>query len=306
MLSTLPFKAPRRLLDLAASKDPVAMAVIGADDRLPIESAAAAAREGLIEPVLIGDAAKIRTIASDIDWDISGFEIVNETGEAEKAVRGAELAGSGRVRSLMKGQIHTDQLMRAVLTRSAGLRTERRVSHIFHMSFPDSDGELLITDAAVNVAPDIKGLMDITRNAVELSHKLGNDMPKVALLSGTESPIPSMPSSELMAELSSLANDPADGVPGAHIYGPLAFDNAVSPEAAAVKGIDNPVAGHADVLVVPNIEMGNGLFKMLVYFRSACAAGIVMGAKIPVVLTSRADPPEARLAAAAVAALVAD
>jgi phosphate acetyltransferase len=174
------------------------------------------------------------------------------------------------------------------------------------MSFPDSDGELLITDAAVNVAPDIKGLMDITRNAVELSHKLGNDMPKVALLSGTESPIPSMPSSELMAELSSLANDPADGVPGAHIYGPLAFDNAVSPEAAAVKGIDNPVAGHADVLVVPNIEMGNGLFKMLVYFRSACAAGIVMGAKIPVVLTSRADPPEARLAAAAVAALVAD
>lgn len=305
MLSTLPFKAPSRLLDLAARHDPVAMAVIGADDRLPMESAAAAARQGLIEPVLIGDEKLIRRIAEEIGWEIGGYEILDVTDEAAKAARGAELAGSGRVRALMKGQIHTDQLMRAVLNRNAGLRTGRRVSHIFHMSTPDSDRELLITDAAVNVAPDIDGLMDITRNAVELSRRLGHDRPKAALLSGTETPIPSMPSSELMAELARRANDPLHGIAGADIHGPLAFDNAISPDAARIKGISHPVAGAADILVVPNIEMGNGLFKMMVYFRSACAAGIVTGAKVPIVLTSRADPPEARLTAAAIASLIA-
>ena len=305
MLSTLPFEAPARLLELAKDLAPVRMAVVGADDRLPMESARSAADAGLIDPVLIGRADRIRDCAAAIGWDISAVEVVDEQDEAAKAVKGAAMAADGHVRALMKGQIHTDHLMRAVLTRSAGLRTERRVSHIFHMTVPGSDKELMITDAAVNVAPNLAGLMDITRNAVELAHKLGNSRPKAALLSGTETPIASMPSSELMAELSAAANDPATGIADADIYGPLAFDNAVSPEAARLKGIDSPVAGIADILVVPNIEMGNGLFKMMVYFRSACAAGIVMGAKIPIVLTSRADPPEARLTAAAIAALVA-
>ena len=294
MLSTLPFEAPARLLELAKDLAPVRMAVVGADDRLPMESARSAADAGLIEPVLIGRADRIRDCAAAIGWDISAVEIVDEPDEATKAVKGAAMAADGHVRALMKGQIHTDHLMRAVLTRSAGLRTERRVSHIFHMTVPGSDRELMITDAAVNVAPNLAGLMDITRNAVELAHKLGNPRPKAALLS-----------SELMAGLSAAANDPATGIADADIYGPLAFDNAISPEAARLKGIDSPVAGHADILVMPNIEMGNGLFKMMVYFRSACAAGIVMGAKIPIVLTSRADPPEARLTAAAIAALVA-
>jgi phosphate acetyltransferase len=193
--------------------------------------------------------------------------------------------------------------MAAVVARETGLRTGRRLSHVFHMTVPGSDRVLMITDGAVNVHPNANTLMDIVKNAVGLAHALGNPEPKVAMLSGTESPIPAMPSSVQAKEIVDRAR--AGEVTGAIVDGPFAFDNAISPEAAKVKGITSPVAGQADILVVPNIEMGNGLFKMLVYFKSGLAAGVVLGAKVPIVLTSRADPPEARFAATAIAAIAA-
>ena len=227
------------------------------------------------------------------------MRIVDSASEGPSADTAAQLASKGEVAAIMKGQIHTDSLMRAVLARENDLRTERRVSHVFHMTVPGSDKALMITDGAVNVAPNERTLLDITYNAVGLAHALGYEMPKVAMLSGSESVLESMPSTGLARRIVERAN--AGEITGAYVDGPFAFDNAVSPAAARMKGIDSPVAGHADILVVPNIEMGNGLFKMMVYFRSALAAGIVLGAKVPVVLTSRADPPEARLAACAIA-----
>ena len=183
------------------------------------------------------------------------------------------------------------------------LRTGRRLSHVFHMTVPGNDRVLMITDGAVNVAPNANTMIDIVNNAVGLAHALGNPKPKVAMLSGTESAIPAMPSSMQAKEIVDRAR--AGEVTGAIVDGPFAFDNAVSPEAAKLKGIESPVAGNADILAVPNIEMGNGLFKMMVYFMSGLAAGIVLGAKVPIVLTSRADPPEARFAATAIAAIAA-
>ena len=204
----------------------------------------------------------------------------------------------------MKGHLHTDALMKAVVNRKHGIRTTRRLSHVFHMTIPDDEQVLMITDGAVNVQPDLDTKIDIINNAVEMAHTLGNLNPKVALLSGTESVLPAMPSSVDAAKVVKRAN--AGEVKNATVDGPFAFDNALSPDAASVKGMDGPVAGRADILVVPNIETGNGLFKMMVYFMSGLAAGVVMGAAVPIVLTSRADPPEARFAATAIAAIVAN
>ena len=266
-------------------------------------SAMAAAKRGLIEPVLVGDAASIRRIARELDWALDGAEIVDVEDVEKAGRRAAEIAGAGEAGAVMKGQIHTDTFMKSVLRRDSGLRTDRRITHIFHMTIPESEQSLLISDAAVNVSPEPETKMDIIRNAVALAHALDNDEPRVALLSATEDVIEGMPSSVVAAELAERAKTE---VPGALVHGPLAFDIAVSPEAAAIKDIDHPVAGNADILIVPDIETGNALFKMMVYFMSACAAGIVAGAKVPIVLTSRADPPEARLAAAAIAAIQAD
>jgi phosphate acetyltransferase len=210
-----------------------------------------------------------------------------------------QLASANEVQALMKGQLHTDTIMKAVVARNAGLRTDRRISHVFHMTVPGSDKALMITDGAVNVAPDERTLMSIVMNAVDLAHALGYARPKVAMLSGSESVIDGMPSTLLARKIAERAQ--AGEIEAADVDGPFAFDNAVSPEAAKLKGIGGAVAGQADILAVPNIEMGNGLFKMLVYFRSALAAGVVLGARVPIVLTSRADPPEARLAASAIA-----
>ncbi|MDH5412278.1 MAG: bifunctional enoyl-CoA hydratase/phosphate acetyltransferase, partial [Alphaproteobacteria bacterium] len=250
----------------------------------------------------IGDADEIAAAAGEAGWDIAGIRVVASAGEAEAAQIAAALARNGEVAALMKGHVHTDTLMRAILTRSAGLRTDRRVSHVFHMTIPGRDRVMHITDAAVNVHPGVAEKLDILSNAVELAQKLGMTEPKVALLSGAETVNPSMPSSVEADEVVRRANN--GGVKGAIVDGPFGFDNAVSPEAARIKGVDSPVAGQADILVVPNLEAGNFLFKQMVYFMSATAAGIVMGAKVPVVLTSRADPPEARLAAAAIASII--
>ena len=304
MLSEIPFEVPPYLLDRIEGMDRVRMAIAGADHPIALKSARQGADAGLIDPVLVGDADVIRAAAREIDWDITSFAIVDAVGEEKAPATAVALARSGEVTSLMKGHLHTDALMKAVVNREHGLRTSRRLSHIFHMTVPGNDRVLMITDAAVNVQPDTDTKIDITNNAIEMAHALGNPKPRVALMSGTESVLPAMPSSVDAAKVVKRAN--AGEVKNAIVDGPFAFDNALSKKAAALKGMDGPVAGQADILVVPNIETGNGLFKMMVYFMSGLAAGLVMGAVVPIVLTSRADPPEARFAATAIAAIVAD
>ncbi len=302
MLSNIPFEFPPYLTKLATGLSPLPMAVVGAGHPLVMDSARRATEAGFIEPVLVGDADGIAAIARETGWDISAFRLVAADGDAHAADTAAALARGGEVAALMKGHVHTDTLMRAILTRSAGLRTDRRVSHVFHMTVPGRDRVIHITDAAVNVHPGVAEKLDIVLNSVELAQNLGMAEPRVAMLSGAETVNPAMPSSVEANEVVRLANNGA--VAGALVDGPFGFDNAVSPEAARIKGIDSPVAGRADILVVPNLESGNFLFKQMVYFMGATAAGIVMGAKVPVVLTSRADPPEARLAAAAIASII--
>ncbi len=303
MLSTVPFEVPAHLMDKALGAPRLTMAVAGAGHPLAMESARRAADAGLIEPVLVGDADAIGAIARDMGWNIAGLRVVAAGDESTAAETAAMLAGGGEVASLMKGHVHTETLMRAVLSRRADLRTGRRISHVFHMTVPGRDRVMYITDGVINVQPGVDDKLDIVLNAVDVAHALGTAEPKVAVLSGAETVNAAMPSSVEAAEVAKRANNGA--VDGALVDGPLGFDNAVSPEAAAIKGVDGPVAGRADILVVPTLESGNFLYKQLVYFMSATAAGIVIGARVPIVLTSRADPPEARLASAALAAIVA-
>jgi phosphotransacetylase len=303
MLSKAPFEIPPYLIARAKDVPKCAMAVAGADHSVALESIRRAAEADLVAPVLVGDPAAIRRIARDLGWDVSGARIVPAKDESHAAETAAALARGGEVATIMKGHVHTDALMRAVLRREAGLRTERRISHIFHMTVPGSDRVLCITDGAVNVAPTVDDKMHIVQNAIDMMRALGTPSPKVAVLSGAETVNPSMPSSVDAAEIVRRANN--GEISGGLVDGPFGFDNAVSPEAARIKDIDSPVAGRADILLVPNLESGNFLFKQMVYFMSAVAAGVVMGAKVPIVLTSRADPPEARFAAATIAAIVA-
>ena len=301
MLSTLPVECPEFLLDKAKGFPATATAVVNAGSTIALQSAKLGYEQGLIVPVLVGDPNQISAVASQLNWDISSIRQIASSNEVDAAQIAVSLARNGEVASLMKGDIHTDQLLKAVINKELGLRTGTRLSHVFHMTVPGSDKVLCITDAVINVQPDLKIKLDIARNAVQLMHALGNPMPKIAVLSATEVATPSMPSSMEAAELVAAANNGA--VSGALIDGPFAFDNAVSSEAAKLKGIRSEVAGNADVLLVPNIETGNALFKMMVYFMSAAAAGVVLGARVPIILTSRADPAAARLAATAVASI---
>ena len=302
MLSDVPYEVPAYLMEMADGTRARPMAIVGAAYPVVLESARRAAAAGLVEPVLVGETDTVAAIARDMDWNIAGLRLIDAVDEAEACETAAALAGSGEVATLMKGQVHTETLMRAVLKRSAGLRTERRTSHVFHMTVPGSDRVLHITDAVINVQPDVETKMDILANAVDLAHTLGTVEPRVAVLSGAETVNPSMPSSVEAADVVKRANSGA--VEGARVDGPLAFDIAVSEAAARIKGIGGPVAGRADILLVPNLEAGNFMFKQMVYFMSATAAGVVLGARVPIVLTSRADPPEARLAATAIAAIM--
>lgn len=303
MLSSTPIECPQYLLDKARLLAPAPTAIVNAGAQLPMESAKEAFEKGLIEPVLVGDISIINAIAKTLAWDISELRVVAADGEVAAAQTSVALARGGEVSSLMKGNLHTDNLLRAVINRDTGLRTGTRLSHVFHMTLPGSDAAICITDAAINVLPPVGVKLDIARNVTALMHALGNKAPKIAVLSATEVPTESVPSSMEAAEVVKEAQNGA--IPGAIVDGPFAFDNAVSSEAAKIKGINSPVAGCADVLLVPNIEAGNVLFKQMVYFMSAAAAGIVMGAKVPIVLTSRADPVAARLASAALASIVA-
>ena len=301
MLSSKPVEAPEALLSRAKGRAPARTLIAGADTSIALESAKAATDAGLIEPVLIGDLAKIRLEAERLDWDINDFDLLEGLGDAGIADATARAVASPAVEIVMKGHVHTDALMGALLRKDAGVRTGRRLSHIFHMTVPGSDKPLLISDGALNVAPNEKTRQAILENLVAVSHAIGLTRPKIAVLSATEERVESMPTSLDAGALVDWSRD--QGIE-AEIEGPFAFDNAVSPEAAAIKGLgDSPVAGQADAVLVPAIETGNALFKMMVYFQSACAAGVVVGGRVPIIITSRADPPVARLASAALASL---
>ena len=303
MLSQLTPVCPQPLLNQAQALPAMVTAVVNAGSELALESAKLAFEAGIIVPILLGNIAAIQKAAQAIDWNIDQFELIASESEEDSAANAVQCVHQGTAKLLMKGNLHTDVLIRALLNKEHGLRTGERLSHLFHMSVPGSDRVLCITDAVVNVSPDTKTQLSILRGATDVMHALGILKPKVALLSATEVVTQAMPSSiaakELLAAMSDQDHQAAD------VFGPLAFDGAMSPEAAKIKGITHPVAGYADVLLVPNIETGNAIFKQLVYFNGATAAGVLMGAKVPVMLTSRADPPAARLASAALAVVYA-
>src|SRR6266542_2168151 len=292
-----------RLLKRCESLPPVTCAVIHPCDRDSLGGPIEAAKRGLIAPVLVGPEAKIRAVASAEGIDISPYRIVAVEHSHAAAEKGVELARTGRVDALMKGSLHTDELMAAVVPSATGLRTSRRISHVFVMDVPAYPRLLLVTDAAINIAPDLEVKADICRNAIDLAHVLGIAKPYVAILSAVETVNPKLPGTLDAAALCKMAD--RGQITGGVLDGPLAYDNAISAEAALVKGIKSPVAGRADILLVPDLEAGNMLAKQLQYLAGADSAGIVLGARVPIVLTSRADNVRTRLASTAVMKLIA-
>lgn len=303
MTGTPAVQCPAYLLEAARGFAPMRTAVVNAGTDVIMESVRDCVAAGLIEPLLIGDPEDIKASAQKLGFDAESFTIDVAGDEEDAALKGAAHAGAGRVEAILKGHVHTDIFMRAVLDKRFALRTDRRLSHVFHMSAPGHDMPLFISDGALNTHPDLETKKAILLNAVDLAHALKIAKPHIALLSATEQPSDAIPSSIEAAVLAAWAKE---NVPGAVVDGPLAFDIAVSSEAAMIKGVTAPVAGRADILIVPDIVSGNALFKMMVHFMGACAAGIVLGAKVPVLLTSRSDPPAARLASAALAVIMAN
>jgi phosphate acetyltransferase len=269
-----------------------------------LEGAVDAAEMGIIAPVLVGPRAKIQAVAAEAGLAIDAYEIVDAPHSHAAAEIAVGVVREGRAEMLMKGSLHTDELMGAVVDRAQGLRTERRISHCFILDVPTYPKPLIITDAAINVFPSLVDKVDITKNAIELAHALGLERPKVAIMSAMETVNPSVPSTLEAAALCKMAD--RGQITGAELDGPLALDNAIDPEAARIKAIDSPVAGQADILVVPDLEAGNMLAKSLSFMANADSAGIVLGARVPITLTSRADTVQSRLASCAVATLVAD
>jgi phosphate acetyltransferase len=292
-----------RLVEAAQRLPPVTTAVAHPCDEVSLESAVEAARLKLILPVLVGPAGRIREVAARTGVDIGGLEIVDAAHSHEAAAKAVELVRLGRAEALMKGSLHTDELMAAAVSRDRGIRTARRISHCFIMDVPGHANALIITDAAVNIAPTLEDKIDIVQNAIDLAHAMGVTEVRVAILSAMETVNPKVPSTVEAAALCKMAD--RGQITGAVLDGPLALDNAISPEAAAIKKIVSPVAGRANVLVVPDLEAGNMLAKSLSFLAGADAAGIVLGARVPIILTSRADALLTRLASCAVAVLVA-
>ena len=293
-----------RLIDICRSLPPLATAVVHPCDRSSLEGALQAKELGLIAPVLVGPRGRIEEVAAREDLDITGCVIEDVPHSHAAAARAVELVREGRAEALMKGSLHTDELMGAVVSREGGLRTERRVSHCFVMDVRRHESALIITDAAINIAPTLAEKADILQNAIDLGHALRFPEVRVALLSAMETVNPKVPSTIEAAALCKMVD--RGQITGALVDGPLALDNAIDPEAARIKGIDSPVAGRANVLMVPDLEAGNMLAKSLSFLAGADAAGIVLGARVPVILTSRADSVVTRLASCAVASLVAE
>jgi phosphate acetyltransferase len=292
-----------RLIAATKSLQALPTAVAFPCDEASLKGALDAARHKIIEPVLVGPEDTIRPLANSLGLDISAFEIVDAPNSRAAAEKAVELVRAGRVELLMKGSLHSDELLGAVASKEAGLRTGRRISHVFVMDVPSHPKTLFITDAAVNITPDLPAKQDIVQNAIDLYAGLGLGTPKVAILSAVETVTVKIPSTIDAAALCKMAD--RGQISGGVIDGPLAFDNAISPEAARIKGIKSPVAGHAEILVVPDLEAGNMLAKNLTFLAGADAAGIVLGARVPVVLTSRADNLRTRMASCAVAMLLA-
>ena len=303
MLSDKEIVCPNNLLDVAHQKKGISAGIVNAGKSITMMSVMDAVNENLITPTFIGNKEEIEKCALELNFDISEFEILDEKNENKTAVIAAELASKEKIKIIVKGHIHTDVLMKAVLKRNLNLIGKKRLSHIWHMTLDKEDKPLIITDGALNVSPNVKTKMHILKNVINFCNRIGNERPKISILSATEEVLDSVQSSLDAKEITELAkkeNLKAD------VFGPLAFDNSISKKSAEIKGIKNVVAGDADVLLVPNVEAGNALVKIMVYFMGACAAGVVVGGKVPIVITSRSDVATARLASIASAVVALD
>ena len=298
-----PHEKYQRLIKAAQALPAIKVAIAHPCDDVSLQGAVEAARLRLIEPILVGPLERIRSVAKAAGLEIGTMEIVASEHSHDSAAKAVGLVTEGRVEALMKGSLHTDELMGAVVARDAGIRTARRISHCFVMDVPRHPNALIITDAAVNIVPTLDDKVDIVQNAIDLAHAMGVPEVRVALLSAMETVTAKVPSTIEAAALCKMAD--RGQITGALLDGPLALDNAISPEAATIKRIVSPVAGRANVLVVPDLEAGNMLAKSLSFLAHADAAGIVLGARVPIVLTSRADSLLTRLASCAVAVMVA-
>ena len=287
----------------ARALPPIRAAIVHPCSPEAIMAAVEVRQEGLLDPILVGPELKIRAAADAANVSLDGMIIESVPHSHAAADRSVELGASGKVSVLVKGSLHTDELLEAVVAAGSGLRTERRISHVYAMDVPAYPKPLIVTDAAINIRPTLEQKRDICQNAIDLLLALGMKEPLVAVLAAVETVNSKMPSTLDAAALTVMAS--RGQITGAKVDGPLAFDNAISPDAARTKGIVSPVAGHADILLVPDLEAGNMLAKQLIYFAGATAAGLVLGARIPIVLTSRSDPLTARIASAALAKLVA-
>jgi len=290
-----------RLVKACEGLEPIATAVVAPEDRDSLGGALLAAQHGIIRPVLIGSAKKVATVGKEIAADLSGIEVIDAEDHDSAAATAVALARTGKVGALMKGYLHTDELLHHVVKRDGGLRTNRRLSHAFVMDVPGLDHLLIVSDAAISIAPDLEAKVDITQNAIDVALALGVEQPKVGILSAVETVNPKIPSTLDAAVLSKMAE--RGQIKGGIVDGPLAMDNAVDVAAARTKGITSAVAGHADILIVPNLEAGNMLAKELSFVAHAEAAGLALGATVPIILTSRADGEKARLASCAITAL---
>ena len=303
MLSNKEIVCPNNLLDFAHQKKGISAGIVNAGKSITMMSVMDAVNENLITPTFIGNKEEIEKCALELNFDISEFEILDEKNENKTAVIAAELASKEKIKIIVKGHIHTDVLMKEVIKKKYNLIGKTRLSHIWHMTLNKEDKPLIITDGALNVSPNVKTKMHILKNVINFCNRIGNERPKVSILSATEEVLDSVQSSLDAKEITELAkkeNLKAD------VFGPLAFDNSISKKSAEIKGIKNVVAGNSDVLLVPNVETGNALVKIMVYFMGACAAGVVVGGKVPIVITSRSDVATARLASIAAAVVALD
>ena len=303
MLSNKEIICPDNLLLVAKKKKDVTAGIVNAGKPLPMHSVMEAVKENLVIPIFIGDKKEIFKCAEQLKWDIAKYEVIDEPVENNTAKIAAKLASEGKIKIIVKGHIHTDILMKETLKREHNLLGKKRLSHIWHMTVAKMDSPLIITDGALNVLPSIKTKMHILKNVVDFANRIGIKRPKVSVLSATEEILESVPSSIDANEITKLAKK--ENI-NADVFGPLAFDNSISKKSASIKGIKNAVAGEADILLVPGVETGNALVKMMIYFMGACAAGVVIGGKVPVVITSRSDEAQARLASIAAAVVALD
>jgi phosphotransacetylase len=291
-----------RMLEVTQPLDPIPTAIVHPCDETSLEGALAARDHGLIVPILVGPENRIQAAADEAGLNLDGVEIVSTEHSHDSAMQAVLMVREGKAQALMKGALHTDEIMSEVVHKERGLRTERRMSHVFVLDVPTYPKPLLISDAAINIFPDLETKADIIQNAIELGHALGVDLPKVAILSAVETIYPKIPSTIEAGALCKMAD--RGQITGGLLDGPLAFDNAVSKEAAETKGIVSEVAGDPDVLIAPDLEAGNMIAKQLIYLASADSAGIVLGARVPVMLTSRADGTLSRVISAALALLL--